>query len=291
MRIPALPPHLRLSAEGPVATLTIDRPDRLNAFTLQMWQAMPEAMAAVEAAAQVRALIVRGPAGGPFSTGADIDEFATVRREPADAAAYTEVVQRAEAAVAGLSKPTIALIEGWCVGGGCQLALACDLRIAADGASLGITPAKLGIVYPLTSTARLVHTVGPAAARFLLMTGDVVDAQQALQMRLVDEVCASHAVQRRAEGLAKTLAGRAPISVAGAKALIDRVLAGQHTDDGWSRSLYTASYRSAEYAEGVTAFAARRVPDFSRCAWPDLGIVESQGHTEQDGAHRDEQFA
>jgi enoyl-CoA hydratase/carnithine racemase len=86
-------------------------------------------------------------------------------------------------------------------------------------------------------------------------------------------------VQRRAYGLARTLAGRAPISVAAAKALVDRVLAGQRTDDDWSRSLYTASYHSAEYAEGVAAFAARRVPDFTACAWPDLSMVETQGHT------------
>ncbi|MEV0271283.1 enoyl-CoA hydratase/isomerase family protein [Hamadaea sp. NPDC050747] len=274
MRIPALPPQLRLSAEGPVATLVVDRPDRLNAFTLQMWAALPEAVAAVEADPGVRVLVIRGPSGGPFSTGADIDEFATVRRDPADAAAYTEVVQRAEAAVSGLSKPVVALIEGWCVGGGCQLALACDLRIAADGASFGITPAKLGIVYPLTSTARLVHTVGHAAARFLLMTGEVVDAQRALRMGLADEVCAPHAVERRAYALARMLAGRAPISVAGAKALIDRVLAGQETDDSWTRDLYTASYHSPEYAEGVTAFGERRVPDFHECAWPSLGRVE-----------------
>lgn len=268
MRIPALPSQLRLSAEGAVATLAIDRPDRLNAFTREMWAALPDAVAAVEAAGEVRVLVVRGPQGGPFSTGADIDEFATVRREPADAAAYTVIVQRAEAAVAGLSKPTVALVEGWCVGGGCQLALACDLRVAADGASFGITPAKLGIVYPLTSTARLVRTVGPAAARFLLMTGETVDAQRALRMGLVDEVCGAHVIQRRAYALARTLASRAPISVAGAKALIDRVLAGQESDDAWSHALYDASYHSPEYAEGVAAFAERRVPDFTGCAWP-----------------------
>jgi enoyl-CoA hydratase/carnithine racemase len=273
MRIPALPPQLRLSADGPVATLVVDRPERLNAFTLEMWAALPAAAAAVEQDPEVRVLVIRGPAGGPFSTGADIDEFTTVRREPADAAAYTEVVQRAEAAVTGLSKPVVALIEGWCVGGGCQLALACDVRVAGEGASFGITPAKLGIVYPLTSTARLVHTVGHAAARFLLMTGEVVDAQRALQIGLVDEVCAPHIVRRRAYALARTLAGRAPISVAGAKALIDRVLAGQEEDDAWTLDLYTASYHSPEYAEGVTAFGERRVPDFRRCAWPALGTV------------------
>ncbi|MEV6963724.1 enoyl-CoA hydratase/isomerase family protein [Hamadaea sp. NPDC051192] len=275
MRIPALPPQLRLSADGPVATLVVDRPDRLNAFTLQMWAALPEAAAAVEADPEVRVLVIRGPSGGPFSTGADIDEFTTVRREPADAQAYTEVVQRAEAAVSGLSKPVVALIEGWCVGGGCQLALACDVRVAADGASFGITPAKLGIVYPLTSTARLVHTVGHATARFLLMTGEVVDAQRALRMGLVDEVCSPHAVRRRAYALATMLAGRAPISVAGAKALIDRVLAGQESDDAWTRELYAASYHSPEYAEGVAAFGERRVPDFRDCAWPSLGRVEA----------------
>jgi enoyl-CoA hydratase/carnithine racemase len=290
MRIPVLPPQLRLSADGPVATLMIDRPDRLNAFTLQMWSALPKAVAAVQAAAEIRVLVVRGPAGGPFSTGADIDEFTTVRATPADAEAYTQVVQRAEAAVISLSKPAIALVEGWCVGGGCQLALACDLRVAAEGASFGITPAKLGIVYPLSSTARLVQTVGPATARFLLMSAELVDAQRALRTGLVDEVCGPQAISRRAYELAATLAARAPISVAGAKAMIERVLAGRLSEDDWTRSLYAASYHSGEYAEGVAAFAGRRVPQFTASAWPDVGIVESTV-TDQDGAPQDEQFA
>ncbi len=262
--------ELRLDLSAPVATLTIDRPAKRNAIRLGMWQAVPELVAAVAQAPGVRALLVRGAGDGPFSAGADIAEFHTVRKDEVAAVAYSRAVHAAEQALAGLSKPTVALVQGFCVGGGCELALACDLRVADETARFGITPSKLGVVYNQSSTARLVDVVGPAWARYLLLTAELVDAATALRIGLVHEVHPVSAAAGAAQRLAGILAGRAPVSVAGGKALIARAAHGSAAEDGWAQRWYAASYRSPEYAEGVAAFTGKREPDFSTASWPDI---------------------
>ncbi|MBV8933456.1 MAG: enoyl-CoA hydratase/isomerase family protein [Kutzneria sp.] len=260
--------ELSLVTRGPVATLTINRPDRHNAFSLRMWSALPAVAGAVEADRGVRVLLIRGAGRGPFSAGADIAEFATVRTGERAAAEYSATVHRAERAIAGLSKPTIALVRGSCVGGGCELALACDLRIADETARFGITPAKLGVIYNQVSTARVVHTVGPAWARYLLLTGELLDADTALRIGLVHQVHPAESAAESAMALAGTLANRAPLSVAGAKQFIRRAVEGASATDGWADRWYTASYRSAEYEEGIAAFLDKRPADFSGLPWP-----------------------
>ncbi|GAA3813103.1 enoyl-CoA hydratase-related protein [Sphaerisporangium flaviroseum] len=253
-------PHLRLDGSGPVATLTIDRPAKRNALSLEMWAALPSIMQAVEDDDAVRVLVVRG--NEHFSAGADIGEFRTHRRGAAAARRYSEIVHAAERAIATLRKPTIAAVSGYCLGGGCEMALACDLRIASEDARFGITPAKLGIVYSLASTKQLVDAVGPAWARQILYTGDHLDAATALRIGLVNEVHPANDLPARVRELAGTIASRAPVSVRGSEEIIARILHGQHADDDPVRALYDASYTSAEYAEGVDAFLEKRPPRF-----------------------------
>ena len=261
---------LRLAVEGPVATLTIDRPERRNAFNLAMWQAIPDVVATVEATPAVRVLVIRGAGDGPFSAGADIAEFATIR-QPGDAARhYSAAVHAAERSLATLSKPTIALVQGWCVGGGCELALACDLRVADEAAMFGITPSKLGIVYNQSSTARVVEIVGAAWARYLLLTGDLIDAARALRIGMVHEVHPPAGAAAAAAALAGRLVERAPISLVGAKQLIARAVAGTAAEDAWAHRWYAAAAASREYVEGVAAFTAKRAPDFTGIGWPAL---------------------
>ncbi len=179
---------LLLDRDGPVATLTINRPDRLNAVTFAMFSRLPALLAEAEAMAGVRVLVLRGAGRRSFSAGADISEFETARTTPQQAAAYDGAVLAAEEALATFPAPTIAAIHGHCYGGGCALALACDLRFASSGARFAITPAKLGIVYPLRATKRLVNAVGPSRAKFILMSGIDIDAARAAAIGLVDEV-------------------------------------------------------------------------------------------------------
>ena len=155
---------LRVSQAGGTVTVVLDRPERHNAINLVMWQALARLMPALAADDTVDNVVFRGPKGGPFCAGADISEFQALRSTPEDAERYSQAVLAGEWAIAACPKPTVALVEGFAIGGGSQLALACDLRLCEPASRFGITPAKLGIVYGLASTARLVDQIGRAWA-------------------------------------------------------------------------------------------------------------------------------
>ncbi|EWC62739.1 Enoyl-CoA hydratase [Actinokineospora spheciospongiae] len=252
--------YLSLAVEGPVATLTIDRPAKRNALSYEMWAAIPGHVAAVAADDSVRVLVVRGT--DTFSAGADISEFTTLRRDAEGAVRYGEAVEAATAALTGLAKPTVAAITGFCIGGGCELALACDLRIATDDARFGITPAKLGIVFNLPSTKQLVDAVGPAWAKQILFTGDILDAATALRIGLVNELHPVDDLPKRAEDLATLMATRSQVTIRGAKTIITKIVDGAAAADPEVEALYSHSVTSADYAEGVTAFLEKRPPRF-----------------------------
>jgi enoyl-CoA hydratase/carnithine racemase len=252
--------ELRLTITDRIATLRIDRPERRNAMSFRMWSALPDLMAEVAAAPDVRVLVIRGT--DHFSAGADISEFATLRRGPEGARKYGGAVHAGERAIAELPVPTIAAISGFCIGGGCEIALACDLRLAADNARFGITPAKLGIVYSFTSTRQLVAAVGPAWAKQILFSGELIDAPTALRIGLVNETHPVDALDSRVTELAETIASRARVSVRGAKQIIGRIGEGQVEEDEKVVALYDEAVLSADYEEGVTAFLAKRPPNF-----------------------------
>lgn len=249
-----------LESTGAVAVLTIDRPEKRNAMSFEMWSALPSLMDKVATDDTVRALVIQGT--DHFSAGADISEFRTLRADPPGAKAYSEAVHNGERAIATLKKPTIAAITGVCVGGGCEIALACDIRIAATDARFGITPAKLGIIYNATSTKRLVEAVGPAWASQILFTADLVDAETALRIGLVNELHAPDKVATRALTMAETIATRSQVSLQGSKTIIKRIAEGHPTEDEAIEALYETSVTSPDYAEGVQAFLEKRPPRF-----------------------------
>ena len=219
----------------------------------------------------MRGRVLRGTPGGPFSAGADISEFRTLRGDPEGARLYGLAVEAGEQELIRFPKPTVALVEGFAIGGGTQLAVACDLRVCGEDSRFGVTPAKLGIVYALPSTARLVEVVGPAWARWILLTGELLDAATALRTGLVHEVVAPGQVEERAYALARLLASRAQVSLVGGKALVDRAVAGRLEEDAEVQALYERSWTSPEYAEGVAAFLAKRAPDFRSARTGDSG--------------------
>jgi len=251
---------LVVTRDGGIVTIRLDRPDKHNAISYAMWAAFARLMPALAADDDVEVVVLRGTDGGPFSAGADISEFTTLRAEPEGARRYSEAVAAGEQAILSFPKPTIALVEGFAIGGGTQLAVACDLRVCEPRSRFGVTPAKLGIVYALGSTARLVETVGPAWARWILLTGELLDAEQALRIGLVHEVVDD--VADRAYALARTLTQRAQVSLVGGKQLIERAARGELDEDADVHALYEQSWTSAEYAEGVSAFLAKRAPEF-----------------------------
>ena len=237
-----------LAIDEHVATLTLNRPATRNAVTAAMWRALPGILADLAAEPKVRVLLLTG-AGGTFCSGADISEI----NELGDNDDDTGLTVVAEHALVTFPKPVIAMIEGYCVGGGCQLALACDLRIAATGARFGVTPAKLGIVYPLSSTRRLAEIAGPAAAKLLLFSAELIGAEHAVRIGLVDEVCPPEDLRERVYGLAATMAGRSRLTMAAAKQIIDG-RAGEAEVRAWQRE----ARESGEMAEGVRAYREGR---------------------------------
>ena len=254
--------HLRVRIDDGVATIEVHRQAKHNAISYAMWQAFGRLMPVLDADAAVDVVVMRGTPGGPFSAGADIAEFTTLRSDPEGAERYGLAVEAGEQAIISFCKPTIALVEGFAIGGGTQLAVACDLRVCGQSSRFGVTPAKLGIIYALPSTARLVETVGSAWARWILLTGELVGADVALRIGLVHEVAPDDEVEARAYAVAGTIASRAQVSLRGGKAMITRAVEGRLDEDADVVAMYHQSWTSAEYAEGVAAFLAKRPPDF-----------------------------
>jgi enoyl-CoA hydratase/carnithine racemase len=246
-----------------IATLVLNRPDSHNAVRLGMYEALPDLLSSVDQDADVKVLVVRGAGQKAFASGADISEFREVRANAETARAYNERVAAAERALEGLSKPTIAMVHGYCIGGGCGLALACDLRFADERASFGITPAKLGLVYSLDSTKRLVDVVGPSRAKWILMSGQRVDAERAHQIGLADEVVPTEDLEKLTHEFAELLCSRAQFSIRATKQIVNRILSGQTEDDEATRDLRNSSFDTDDYAEGVRAFLEKRPPTFT----------------------------
>ena len=254
---------LLLTRDGAVATVTINRPARLNALTFAMFAQLPGLLAEAAALPGLRALVLRGAGTRAFSAGADISEFETTRMTREQTAVYDGAVLAAEEAVAAFPVPTIAAVHGHCYGGGCALAIACDVRFAAAGARFAITPAKLGIVYPLRSTKRLVDLVGPSRAKIILMTGADYGATQAQEFGLCDEVFADPAaLDAGVRDFTTLLTARSGVTQRAAKQAVARVLDGVTHDDEQHAALVAAALDSPDYAEGVRAFLERRPPAF-----------------------------
>lgn len=251
---------LVLTRAGRVATLWLNRPAKRNAVSYEMWQGIARTCGELGDDPSVRVVVLRG-AGGHFSAGADIGDVA----ERGDEVYF--VTQAADRALAGLPMPTIAFIEGSCVGGGAELALSCDLRIAADGARFGITPARLGIAYPPFAVERAVQVLGPSATKHLLFSAELVDAARALQIGLVDEVHEPDAARERLASFTALLAEeRSGLTQQAAKAMVDEVVAeglvSAATSERWSAEVAAG----ADRAEGVAAFFEKRAPTFR---WPE----------------------
>jgi len=253
---------LRVLRDGPVATLVVNRPEKHNAISFEMWQAIPGLLHELEIDESVRVLVVRGTGEEAFASGADISEFARVRADVASARAYSVTVREAEHGLANFPRPTIAMIHGFCVGGGLELALACDLRWASQRAHLGITAARLGIVYGLEATRRLASVVGPGHARDLLYSARLVDAADALAMGLVNRMCAPEALEPETYDYARLLAQRAPLSQRGAKAMLQSLLGEGGLTAADLAAVVDRAYESADYREGVRAFLEKRSPRF-----------------------------
>jgi enoyl-CoA hydratase len=251
------------SIEGSIGWLRLDNPEHVNAISIGMWREIREAMTGFASDGGVRCVVITGCGDKAFASGADISEFESERSDPQGVAAYEDLAMETLEAVSRIPKPVVAMIRGWCIGGGLALALSCDIRIAADDARFSIPAARLGLGYEYPSVAKLTAIVGAANARYMLYSGERFDAVRALRMNVVHEVVPAGALDIRLAALASTLAHNAPLTIAAAKIAIDTALADpRERNTAAAQAMVRACYESADYIEGQRAFAEKRRPAF-----------------------------
>lgn len=251
---------VELSRDGAVATLWLNRPARRNAFDLAMWSRLGDLAADLAKDDGLRCLVLRGR-GGCFAAGADISEFPEKRFSAAQAADYAEVMDRATEAVAAFPAPTLAVIEGPCVGGGLELAVQCDLKIAAESARFGIPINRIGHCLPYPAMIALVELAGRGVAMEILLEGRILDATEALAKGLVTRVVPDAALQAEAAATVKRIAGGAPLAARWHKQLAKKALRPESlSSEDWREPLKSCD--TADYREGIRAFLAKEKPVF-----------------------------
>ncbi|MBC7800545.1 MAG: enoyl-CoA hydratase/isomerase family protein [Gemmatimonadaceae bacterium] len=246
-----------------VGLVTFNQPEKRNAMSVEMWDGLAEILTAWQSDDAVRVVVLRGAGNKAFVSGADISQFATNRSDADAQREYDKLTSAGRRQLAAYPKPVIAHIQGFCLGGGLGIAMQADLRIAAEGATFGIPAAKLGIAYGFDMVRRLVSLVGQANARMLLFTGERIDANEALRIGLVNRVVPVAAIDDVVTGLARGIAGNAPLSVRGMKLIVGQALldAGDRDMAAVDQAVATC-FDSADYREGRTAFMEKRPPAF-----------------------------
>jgi enoyl-CoA hydratase/carnithine racemase len=249
--------------EGGVATITLNRPAKRNAVSLRMWRRLAELVPALARQDGVRVLILTG-SGGHFCAGADISEFATARADATSGRIYEAANEAATAALRDCRKPTIAAVSGYGMGGGCALALACDLRVGDATTRMGVPAARLGVVYGELDCALLLRQLGLANAKRVLFTGRAFGAGDCAAMGLLDIVAADGQALAAARILADEIASNAPLSLYGSKLVLDALAGGTSAARcAEIAAVIEGAMNSADYREGARAFLEKRKPVFA----------------------------
>lgn len=246
-----------------IARIIFNRPERMNSMTLAMWEALASITKALADETNVRVVTFEGAGGRAFVSGADITEFGMIRADPDSATRYNRAVHDALGGIAALPVPSLALVEGYCIGGGLEIALSCDLRLASETAVFAITPARLGLGFSYDGVALIERVAGARAAADLLFTARKVPAQEAKDLGLCERVFAADtfAVSSRAE--AQTIMENAPLTIRAIKAaLIELRRADAERDRTTVDRLVAICAESDDYSEGRAAFAEKRKPSF-----------------------------
>jgi enoyl-CoA hydratase/carnithine racemase len=249
--------------DGAVGFMLFNNPARHNAVSVEMWRAVPQILRAFETDDAVRVIVLGGVGGKAFVSGADISEFGEKRSSREATLAYNALVEQASDALLACTKPTIAMIQGYCIGGGLAIALCCDLRIAADHSRFGVPAAKLGLGYAYPGIKRLADVVGPSFAKEIFFTARQFDAQEAVLMGLVNRVRPAAEVETYVAEYAAMIAANAPLTVAAVKLCVR-----EYAKDPAERDLAACQaavdgcFASEDYVEGRTAFMEKRKPAF-----------------------------
>ena len=255
---------LLVEKHGAVGWLVFNQPGKRNAINDAMWRAIPQAMARFDRDDEVRCVAFRGAGNEAFAAGADISEFENRRADKGAVAQYDELLDRVLHSIQGSPKPTLAMIYGFCLGGGVEIALACDLRYCGASAQFGIPAAKLGLGYNIEGHKRLLETVGHARAREIMFLGRRYNADEALAMGMVHRVLPDAELEPYVDDVIGTLCDNAPLSIQNTKTILEEfVKSSGAPDEGRMRAAIERCAKSADYSEGRRAFMEKRKPRFS----------------------------
>jgi enoyl-CoA hydratase/carnithine racemase len=255
---------LLMEKDGPIGWLIFNRPEKRNAVGIETWQLMPDYVKDLAADDAIRVVILRGAGEQAFVAGADISQFKDRRRNMEDEAEYRKIGARGREALATLSKPLLAMIHGYCVGGGVSIAIGCDIRIASDDARFGIPAARLGLGYHYSGMEQLMALIGPSFTKEIFFTARTDwSAQDALRMGLVNQIVPKAELEAFTRDYAIKISRNAPLTLRSAKASVDELLrpAGKR-DLAMLERLIAECFNSEDYQEGVRAFSEKRRPEF-----------------------------
>lgn len=254
---------LLVEKRGAVGWIVFNQPQKKNAINGAMWRGIPVAMKQFDADAEVRCVAFRGAGSEAFSAGADISEFQKIRAERESVSQYDGLLDEVLHSIQDSRKPSLAMIHGFCMGGGLEIALACDLRYCGESAQFGIPAAKLGLAYNVEGHKRLLETVGHARAREIMFLGRRYDAAEGLAMGLVHKVLPDKKLESFTDDVLATLAQNAPLAIANSKTIIEEyVKASGQPDHQIMDAAIDRCARSADYEEGRRAFMEKRKPKF-----------------------------
>jgi len=253
--------RLLAKKDGAIGWMVFNNPERRNAVSLDMWQAIPSVLENFEKDAEVRVVVLAGAGDKAFVAGADISQFEKQRSSEADVRRYEEIGEAAQAKLQTFDKPVIAMIRGYCLGAGMNIANVCDLRIAADDARFGIPAGKMGLGYRASSMKNLVDTVGAPFAREIMLTARQFSAAEALHMGLVHKVVAVAELESSARKYCEDIAANAPLTLRAAKRTI-REVSKRDYDVELCKSWVRECFESEDYVEGRRAFMEKRKPQF-----------------------------
>jgi enoyl-CoA hydratase/carnithine racemase len=249
--------------EDGVGWITFNQPNKRNAVSFAMWQTIPQIIIDFASSDDVRVVVMRGAGDKAFISGADISEFEEVRNTPEQIVVYEKATSAANAALITLDKPLIAMIRGFCIGGGMAIALSADLRITADDGEFGVPAAKLGLGYGYGGIKELMNIVGPSFAKEIFFTGGRFSASDAETMGLVNRVVPVDDLESSVTALAKTIADNAPMTVKAAKAAVNEGTKNPDERDLDSvAAMVEACFNSEDYKEGRRSFMEKRKPQF-----------------------------
>lgn len=255
--------QLIVTKENGVGTIKFDNQARRNAMTYEMWEGLGIVIEDFNADPAVRVIVVSGEGGKAFCAGADISQFAEKRSSEDAVAVYNATTDKSSKILATAVKPTIAKIEGFCIGGGLGIAMCCDLRIANEQATFAVPAAKLGLGYRADGLKRLVDVVGPSFAKDIFYTARQFTSAEAYNMGLVNRVLPRGALASYVDDYTKTIAGNAPITISAARVVINELMKdSDERDEALCEQVVVDCFASEDYKEGRTAFMEKRKPQF-----------------------------